>query len=268
MYRRFITIIVAVMMCFSALGLKPVVQKDVSYYNGKDKYALELCKLDVYVPESARDVPVVVWFHGGGLTRGKKSIPGQLRSAGYIVVAPDYRLMPKVPIDSCIDDAARAVAWVFANAEKLGGSRRRIFVSGHSAGGYLTSMIGLDRKWLKRYGVDSDSIAGLIPYSGQMITHVSHRNSKGIPTLQPTVDEYAPLFHVRKDAPPFIMITGDAELELNGRYEENVYMSRMMKLTGHPDTQLYKLDGYSHGDMASPAHHILRRQIDRICKTR
>lgn len=54
----------------------------------------------------------------------------------------------------------------------------------------------------------------------------------GIDNLQPTVDEFAPLFHVRKDAPPLVLITGDRELELFGRYEENAYMWRMMKLSG------------------------------------
>lgn len=268
MNQRLITIFAAAVICFAAFSAPRDIQKDVPYYDGQDKYALERCKLDVYVPDNAKNAPVVVWFHGGGLTGGNKAVPRQLREAGYIVVAPNYRLMPHVPIDSCIDDAARAVAWAFANAGKLGGSQQRIFVSGHSAGGYLTSMIGLDRKWLRRYGVEADSIAALIPYSGQMITHFAKRDREGIPALRATVDEYAPLFHVRKDAPPFIMITGDAEQELYGRYEENAYMWRMMKLTGHPDTQLYKLDGYNHGDMAQPAHHILRKQVDRICTTR
>ena len=38
----------------------------------------------------------------------------------------------------------------------------------------------------------------------------------------------------------------------------------MMKLTGHPDTHIYRLDGYSHGAMANPAHHILRKHVERI----
>ncbi|MBP3537776.1 MAG: alpha/beta hydrolase [Muribaculaceae bacterium] len=241
--------------------------RDITYYDGKDPYAIERCKLDISAPDTASNAPVVVWFHGGGLTGGKKHIPARLADAGYIVIAPNYRLMPSVPIDSCIDDAARAVAWAFANAERLGGSPRKIFVAGHSAGGYLTAMIGLDRSWLRKYGVEADSIAALIPYSGQMITHFAHRDSQGIPALQATVDRYAPLYHVRADAPPFIMITGDPEEELYGRYEENAYMWRMMRLTGHPDTEIYRLDGYNHGDMAQPAHHILRKTVRRIAPT-
>lgn len=53
--------------------------KDLSYSSSKDPYATERCKLDVYYPENKTGCPVVVWFHGGGLTQGNKSIPGRLK---------------------------------------------------------------------------------------------------------------------------------------------------------------------------------------------
>ncbi len=125
-------------------------------------------------------------------------------------------------------------------------------------------MIGLDKKWLKKYGHDADSLAGLIPFSGQVITHFAQRELKGLSPLTPMVDDKAPLYHVRKDAPPYIIITGDREMELFGRYEENAYMWRMMKLTGHPQVYIYELDGYNHGDMEKPAHHIMLNHIKNI----
>ena len=70
-----------------------------------------------------------------------------------------------------VDDAAASVAWVFQNITSYGGDPKLIFVSGHSAGGYLTSMLGLDKSYLNSYGIDVDDIAGLIPYSGHTITH-------------------------------------------------------------------------------------------------
>ena len=180
------------------------------------------------------------------------------------LVAVNYRLLPKATIDQCIDDAAAAVAWTFAHAAEYGGSPEKIFVAGHSAGGYLTNMIGLDKHWLAKYGVDADKIAALVPYSGQVITHFAIRQQHGMKPTQPLIDEYAPLYHVRPDAPPVIIISGDREMELYGRYEETAYFWRMLKLVGHPDVQLYGLDGYSHGDMAAPAHHILKAQIRRL----
>lgn len=237
---------------------------NISYTRSDDAYARERCKLDVYYPENLTDCPVVVWFHGGGLTSGSKSIPGKLQDCGMVVVAVNYRLLPKVDIAACLDDAAQAVAWTFREVGKYNGNSRKIFISGHSAGGYLTTMLGLDKTWLAKYDVDADSIAELIPFSGQMISHFAYRQMQGIRNLQPTIDRYAPLFHVRKDAPPLVLITGDREIELFGRYEENAYMWRMMKLAGHPETYLYEIGGYDHGAMAEPAFHILRQHVKRI----
>lgn len=245
-----------------------VTKTDIPYTEKSDSYAKERLKLDVHHDTEAAGLPVIVWFHGGGLTGGNKHIPKELSETGYVVIAPNYRLIPNVGVDECIDDAAEAIAWAFAHATEYGGDPNKIFVAGHSAGGFLTSMTGLDKSRLEKYGVDADSIAGLIPFSGQVITHFSDRKSKGIDELTPFVDQKAPLFHVRKDAPPYIIITGDAELEMFGRYEENLYMWRMMKLAGHPDVKIYKLDGYNHGEMASPAHHILKNEIGRILSQR
>lgn len=239
-------------------------EKDVAYTAKTDGYSKERLKLDVHHPTDTAGVPVIVWFHGGGLTSGNKSVPEELAGRGYVVIAPNYRLIPNVGVEECIDDAAEAVAWAFANAAEYGGDPSKIFVSGHSAGGFLTSMVGLDKKRLAKYGIDADRIRGLVPFSGQVITHFSDRKAKGIGELTPYVDDNAPLFYVRKDAPPYIIVTGDAGLELFGRYEENLYMWRMMKLAGHPDVGIYKLDGYNHGDMCHPAFHILRNEVGRI----
>ena len=187
--------------------------ENLTYATSQDAYAQERCKLDIYYPENLKDCPTVIWFHGGGLTSGNKSIPTKLKKSGMIVIAVNYRLLPKVTISECLGDAAAAIAWTFKEVEKYGGNKKKIFVSGHSAGGYLTAMI------------------------------------------------------VRKDAPPLILITGDRELELFGRYEENAYMWRMMKLVGHEDTYLYEIGGHGHGPMGEPAFYILHQQIKRILNT-
>lgn len=237
---------------------------DILYASSEDAYVRERCKLDVYYPTEAKDAPVVVWFHGGGLEAGNKEIPQQLKDCGYVVVAANYRFLPRVQIQDCIDDAAAAVAWAYRHAEEYNGSHRKIFVSGHSAGGYLTDMVGLDRRWLKKYGVEADSLAGLIPFSAQIISHFNARKMQGIGPLQPTIDDYAPIAHLRADAPPVVVISGDRELELFGRYEEQAYFWRMLKLVGHPDVSLYEIQGYDHGAMAAPAFHILKSHVQRI----
>ena len=232
----------------------------------QDNYINERCILDVYYPENVKDFTTVVWFHGGGLTGGEKFIPEIWKNKGIAVVAVNYRLHPKVKCPVYIEDAAAAVAWVFNNIEKYGGDPQKIVVSGHSAGGYLANMIGLDKKWLEKYNIDADKIAMLIPFSGHTITHMTIRNERGISDKQPVVDEFAPLYHVRAHAPPLILITGDRELEMLGRYEENAYMMRMMKIAGHTQTKLYELDGFNHGGMASPAYEIFLNEIKSLSK--
>lgn len=237
--------------------------RDINY-SDVDDYARERCMLDVYYPTQIDECAVVVWFHGGGLTGGNRFVPSELTERGVVIVAVNYRLMPRAEIGACIKDAASAVAWTFRNIERYGGSSEKIIVAGHSAGGYLTSMVGLDRRWLAHHDIDADRIAALVPFSGQVITHFACRQERGMSELQPLIDEYAPLYHVRADAAPYIIITGDRERELYGRYEENAYMWRMMRLVGHPHAEIYELDGFDHGAMCSPAHHILLEVIHKV----
>ena len=224
---------------------------DIPYREAAEGYAQERCKLDVYYPTNAQDA-------------GEKHIDPQLKNSGLVVVAANYRLLPKAKIDDILDDAAAAVAWTYYNIAKYNGSRRKIFLAGHSAGGYLLDLIGLDKRWLAKYGVDADSLAALVPFSGQCVTHYNIRKQQGIPPLQATIDQYAPLTYVRADAPPIVIISGDRELELYGRYEEQAYFWRMLKLVGHKDVTLYEMQGYDHGEMPQPAYKILKDHIRRI----
>lgn len=234
-------------------------ETDILYREGGDltEYMRERCRLDVYYPTDTKGFATVVWFHGGGMTGGSRSIPEALKGKGIAVVTVNYRLSPKVKSPAYLEDAAAAVAWTFKHIGDFGGVSDRIFVSGHSAGGYLTAMVGLDKRWLAPHGIDANRIAGLVPFSPQVITHFTIRAERGIGDKQPVVDDMAPLFHVRKDAPPLLLITGDREQEMLGRYEENAYLWRMMKVVGHKDVELRELPGFNHGNMPEPAYPLL-----------
>ncbi len=233
--------------------------------NQSDDYINSRCMLDIYFPKNVKDYATIIWFHGGGLTGGIKYIPEALMKQGVCVVAVNYRLYPKIKAPTYIEDAAAAVSWVFKNIENYGGDPELIFISGHSAGGYLASMVGLDKSYLNKHGIDANNIAGLIPFSGHTITHFTVREERGIPGTQPIVDNLAPLYHVRADAPPLLLITGDRELEMLGRYEENAYLMRMMKVIGHTETKIYEMDGYGHR-MTAPAFPLLLKEVERITK--
>lgn len=236
---------------------------DVLYRDGKEVSDAmhQRCRLDVYFPANQRPFQTVVWFHGGGLTGGERTIPVPLRNQGLAVVAVNYRLGPEARSPAYIEDAAAAVAWTFNNIAKFGGDPGQVFVSGHSAGAYLASMVGLDKQWLAAFGKDADTIAGLMPLSGQMITHFAIREERAMAETQPLVDQMAPLFHVRKTCPPLLIVTGDREKELMGRYEENAYFWRAMKLAGHSDVTLHELQGFDHGGMPEPAFPLLLKFV-------
>lgn len=242
-----------------------VKELNIPYYNNSvnqsDKYISEKCLLDIYYPVNVKDFPTIVWFHGGGLTAGDKTLPPGLLTKGICIISVNYRLDPKVKCPKYLEDAAAAVTWAFRNIEKYGGDPDLIFVAGHSAGAYLTSMIGLDKKWLAANNMDANKIAGLFPLSGNGITHQAIRAERGISDLVPIVDEYAPLFHIRADAPPVILMTGDRETEYKGRYEENALLLRLSKLIGHKQTILYEFDGYEHGNMYIPAFPMVMKHL-------
>ena len=245
-------------------------KNNIFYYPDSNKvsdtYIKSQCRLDIYYPKNVKNFATIVWFHGGGITGGSKEIPEALMNKGVAVIGVGYRLSPKAKAPAYIEDAAAAVAWAFKNIAAFGGSEKLIFVSGHSAGGYLGTMITLDKHYLAKYNIDANRIAGLIPFSGQAITHFTVRQEMGIKDIQPTIDKYAPLYHVRADAPPMLLITGDREMELLGRYEENAYLNRMMKLAGHKSTRLYELQGFDHGGMATPAFPLLLKEVNILSK--
>ena len=230
-------------------------EKDI-IYRSVDDYATKMCRMDIAYPEGSEARPVIVWFHGGGLTGGWRHIPQELLRNGAVVVGVGYRFSPHVPVTQIIDDAACAIAWVMDNISQYGGNPDKVFISGHSAGGYLVTMVGLDKSRLAKYDKDANALAGIIPFSGQAITHFEERRSRGIADKQPIVDSLAPLYHVRGDAAPILILSGDRELEMLGRYEENAYFWRMLRLAGDDDAKLYEFDGYGHG-MCEPGYPLL-----------
>ena len=234
-------------------------ERDISYIPTaeKDAYRIERCKLDVYYPEGRTDFPTIVWFHGGGLEGGNKHIPQELMERGFAVVSVNYRLSPKVTHPAYIEDAAEAVAWAVNHIEKYGGNKKRIVVSGHSAGGYLALMLALDKSYLAKHHVDADQMMAWFPLSGQTVTHYTIRKERKMPDGIPFIDAFAPIQHARKDTPPIYLITGDRKLEMRARYEENAHLDAVLRGVGNENVHLYELQGFDHGTMCSPGCLLL-----------
>lgn len=258
------------LLCVSALQAQSVYKtdKEISYVAPfeADAYRKERCKLDVYYPTDKKDFPTIVWFHGGGLEGGSKHIPQELMDKGFAVVAVNYRLSPHATNPAYTEDAAAAVAWAFDHIDKYGGSKERIFVSGHSAGGYLSLMLAMDKKYLSAYGVDADKVAAYLPISGQTVTHYTIRKERGLPNGIPIIDEYAPANKARKETAPIVLITGDRNLEMADRWEENALLASVLKNIGNKRVSLYELQGFDHGQVLGPGCYLVVNYIRQHCK--
>lgn len=237
---------------------------DVSYIEGiaADQYRSERCKLDLYLPEGKNDFATVVFFHGGGLEGGEKFIPELLKGQGFAVVAPNYRLSPKVQHPAYIDDAAAAVAWTMRHIAEYGGDCGKVWVCGHSAGGYLTLMLALDTAYLGKYGIDADSIAGYVPFSGQTNTHYTIRKERNLDTQIPIIDKFAPIYNARKLHTTMLLLTGDRDKEMLARYTENLHLQEILNAKGNK-VDFYEFKGFDHGTMLEPSCLMLRQMIHR-----
>jgi acetyl esterase/lipase len=91
--------------------------------------------------------PIIVWLHGGALIMGSKNrLPKEQLEfylhAGYSLLSIDYRLAPETKLNEIVEDIKDAIIWVQNNDTQLQIDPKRIFVIGHSAGGYLSLMTG------------------------------------------------------------------------------------------------------------------------------
>ena len=207
------------------------------------------CVLDVRVPIGETNFPTVVWFHGGGLTGGNRHFV-QLADEKIAQVAVGYRLLGKGAErgEDCIEDAAAAVAWTMKHIAEYGGDTNKVFVSGMSAGGYLTMMVGMDPKYLAAHGVRNTDLAGLVALSGQATKHFAVRKFAGDNDSQylPKVDGLAPLAHVAANLPPILCVCGQPPYEWKCRSEENRLLIASCVALGHKNAKFVELDYCDH----------------------
>ncbi|MDO4511322.1 MAG: alpha/beta hydrolase [Bacteroidales bacterium] len=259
---RFISLFALMAVAFTAMAQYKTAE-NIPYVPTDDpsQYRRERCVLDVYYPEGKKDFKTIVWLHGGGLEGGQKHIPEEFKNQGIAVVAVNYRLFPKCKNPEYTIDAAAAVAWTVNHIAQYGGDPRQVYVAGHSAGGYLTLMLALDKTYLGAHGIDADSLAGYYPISGQTATHYTIRKERGIPTDIPIIDRYAPLNHARHLTAPMMLITGDRHYEMMSRYEENLYLKSVLDGVGKQNIPLYEVQGMDHCTVLPAAYHIILNHI-------
>jgi arylformamidase len=118
------------------------------------------------------DAPLVIFVHGGGWKRGDKQMMrrsaklAHWQAAGYAVASVNYRLVPDASVEQQAADVAAAVAYLRANAARLGFDRSRIALVGHSAGAHLVALVGTDPQYFRTAGLAMDDVRGVVPLDG------------------------------------------------------------------------------------------------------
>ena len=129
-----------------------------------------LTSLDLYIPKSGQDHPIVIYIHGGAWVSGDKSNidykPEVFTSQGYIFISINYRLSPDVQHPVHVQDVARAIAWVYNNCAVYGGDSGNIWLIGHSAGAHLAALVATDETRLEAEGLDLSVLDGVILLDG------------------------------------------------------------------------------------------------------
>ena len=164
----------ALTACSPLTALNAIARSDTYRLDDAIAYGpLARQKLDVYTPNvqaPARGFPVVVFFYGGSWTSGERGdyrfMGEALAERGILAVVADYRVYPEATYPEFLKDSALAVAWSLENAARLGGDPKRVFVMGHSAGGYNAAMVALDPRWLAPTGHRAQELAAWIGLAG------------------------------------------------------------------------------------------------------
>lgn len=182
---------------------------------------------DLYSPAGigkdcgSKALPILVFFHGGSWRDGERSSYGFVGRAfaerGFHVVVADYRKMPAARFPAFVEDAAAVIAQVH-NRPPVCADPKRLFLAGHSAGAHIAMLAALDRKWLAAHQLDTSIIAGVIglagPYDFYPFTSEAARAALG---QWPSPQETQPIHYARGDAPPLLLLTGDADTTVKPR---------------------------------------------------
>jgi acetyl esterase/lipase len=145
---------------------EPKAHRDIAYTDPK----AEKQTLDVYAPAAGKNMPVVIFIHGGGWQGGdKKEVdqkPQAFADKGFVFVSINYRLLPNARIKEMGQDVAKATRWVHDHAKDYGGDPDTLFVTGHSAGAQLAALVCTDESYLKTEKMSLAAIKGCIPNDG------------------------------------------------------------------------------------------------------
>ena len=246
------------------------VYRDVAYVT--DGHARQ--KLDLYVPDTGENLPLIIWVHGGAWRGGSKEHynPMEYLKSGYAGASINYRLSQHAVFPAQIEDVKAAVRWLRANAETYRLDPNRFAAWGSSAGGHLVAMLGTAGD-VKEFEVGenlevSSEVQAVVDYFGPMdfLQMDAHRLPDGLVhdapdspesqlvggPIQEHKDRVAranPVTYVSKDDPPMLIIHGDQDKLVP--YHQSVLLKNALEGAGVAVT-LYKVEGGGHGWFKDP----------------
>jgi predicted esterase len=201
--------------------LNPVKYVNVPYKSGVLNNAEKAaCILDVHMPKTGSNWPVVIHLHGGGMTGGDRNeafgadyryFGNRFLDAGIIEVAPGYRLIGQGTWPDYIRDAAQAAIWVRKNIEAYGGDPHSVFITGFSAGAYLTHMLAIDSTWWNEAKFDPKRFAGFVSLSGQTRQHANIQADLKVKNIMQEKPYAMPMGHIHKTTYPWQIFVGGLE---------------------------------------------------------
>lgn len=172
-------------------------------------------RLDLYLPRDLRARRrLVVFVYGGGWDAGARRtyrfVGHALAARGFTVAVPDYRLYPDARFPDFLDDTARAVAWLHANAAAHGVDAGRVALIGHSAGAYNAVAVALDGRYLEAAGTSPAVIGGVVGLAGPYAFNPLHYEETRpiFAPAQAEPDRAQPVRLVRRHAPPMLLAHG------------------------------------------------------------
>ena len=215
----------------AALPAGTTVHRDLAYAI----HAHARQKLDLYLPPGTAR-PLIIYVHGGAFRAGDKSqgVPLEYLAQGYAVASVNYRLSGDAFFPAQIEDCKAAVRWLRANAAKYGLDPDRFAAFGTSAGGHLVAMLGTagdERAFdVGMNGGVSSRVQAVVDFFGptDFLQMDAHRLPSGqvhdsadspesrlvggaIQHFRDKVARANPITYVSKDAPPFLIVHGDAD---------------------------------------------------------
>ncbi|MEA3188504.1 MAG: hypothetical protein QOD99_2334 [Chthoniobacter sp.] len=201
--------------------------------------------MDLYVPQSARPAPVVVWIFGGSWRIGSKGYhlnDRDLTHYGMAVASIQYRLSGTAKYPAQLEDCAAAVDWLRLNGGRFGLDPQRIGLSGESAGGHLAALLGV-----MEGAPRIRAVCALYPPTDLVPLGWRYANRQrpsaiedllGGPIQQKLALAAAasPINHVNASSPPFLLIHGD--LDELVPLEQSQWLQRRLRGAGGEATLL------------------------------